>query len=123
MSRVPENVLDVELWKQAKKQANLIYSKPSAYKSGFIVSYYKNHGGKFRNKKSATSVGLKRWFKEKWVNQHGKVGYEHKNDVYRPSKRITASTPTTWSELSASQIKKASREKAKTGRVKRFNKA
>lgn len=123
MSSVPQNVLDVELWKKAKKQANLVYSKSSAYKSGYIVSYYKNHGGRFRTKKAPAANGLKRWFKEKWVNQHGKTGYSHRNDIYRPSKRINSSTPITWDELTPSQVKKASIEKSKTGRVKSFRKA
>jgi hypothetical protein len=40
--------------------------------------------------------------------------------VYRPTKRITKDTPTTFSELSKQQIEKAKKEKAKTGRVKKF---
>ena len=110
-----------KLWGQAKKQADKIYDKPSAYKSGYMVKYYKDHGGKFKEVKK-TKDGLTRWFKEKWVNQHGEVGYKHKNDVYRPSKRISSKSPTTWKELTIKEIKTASRKKYNVGRVDKFKK-
>ncbi len=110
---------DLAKWTKAKKEADKVYKRPSAYKSGFIVKRYKELGGTFKNKKPVNK-GLKRWFDEKWVNQHGHEGYQHKNDVYRPSKRITKKTPTTWSELSQKQIEKAKRTKSKGKRVNRF---
>ena len=63
---------------------------------------------------------MKRWFAEKWVNQRGKVGYRYKSDIYRPSKRITKDTPTTHREISKRELKRARREKKRTGRVKKF---
>ena len=63
---------------------------------------------------------MKRWFAEKWVNQRGKVGYKYKNDIYRPSKRITKGTPLTHKELSKKEIKRARTMKYKRGRVKKF---
>ena len=113
--------LNTYLWEEAKKQANKIYDKPSAYKSGYIVKYYKDHGGKFKER-SKNKEGLSRWFKEKWVNQHGEVGYQHKNDVYRPSKRITSRSPTTWKELTKKEIESAMRKKYTKGRVDKFKK-
>ena len=56
--------------------------------------------------KKTKKRGLKRWFDEEWVNQRGEVGYKFKNDIYRPSKRITKKTPTTHKELTKNQIKK-----------------
>ncbi len=106
-------------WAAAKKAADAIYKKPSAYKSGYIVKKYKELGGTFEGEKDKVK-GLNRWFAEKWVNQHGRVGYEHKNDVYRPSKRITKKTPTTWSELTPEQIEKAKKIKASGKRVRKF---
>ena len=41
-------------------------------------------------------------------------------DVYRPTKRITKDTPTTFNELSKKEIKKAQQEKKTKGRVKKF---
>lgn len=101
--------------------------KHSAYRSGIVVQKYKKsfkkkHGsraspykGKYTKKK-----GLRRWFDEKWVNQRGQIGYDHKSDIYRPSKRITAKTPTTHGELTKKEIKRARSEKARKGRVRRF---
>jgi len=110
---------DKKLWAQIKKQADKIYAKPSAYKSGYIVKKYKELGGKFISS-SDTHKGLSRWFAEEWKNQHGKVGYQHANDVYRPTKRVTKNTPKTWSELTPAQIKAAEKEKARTHHVKKF---
>jgi hypothetical protein len=116
---LPTNILDKDLWLKAKKKADEVYDKPSAYKSGFIVKYYKDLGGKFKGKKPSKK-GLSRWYKEEWVNQHGNVGYEHKDDVYRPSKKITLKTPKTWNELSKADIEKAKRKKTRKGRVNKF---
>lgn len=113
--------VDKKKWAIAKKAADIIYKRPSAYKSGYIVKKYKELGGTFKGTKKKVT-GLPRWFAEKWVNQHGRVGYEHKNDVYRPSKRVTKKTPVTWSELSTKQIEKAKRTKSTGKRVNRFKK-
>jgi Family of unknown function (DUF5872) len=116
MSNIPANK---KLWEKVKKLADSVYKKPSAYKSGFMVKKYKELGGTFK-KKYASKEGLSRWFAEKWVNQHGKEGYQHKNDLYRPSKKVTDKTPKTWNELSSNDVKKAKKIKYKKGRVNRF---
>lgn len=119
---------DLKLYNKIKKKVYKKIPKHSAYRSGIVVQQYKK---KFREKygnknpysgKKTVKRGLKRWFKEKWVNQRGEVGYKYKNDIYRPSKRITKKTPTTHSELTKKQIKRARKEKYRTGRVKRFKK-
>lgn len=142
--------IDKDKWQQARKLADAVYDKPSAYKSGYIVKKYKDLGGRFktvdnktkaenksksrsrrrsRSRSRSKSVsykpktrGLSRWFAEKWVNQRGVVGYQHKSDVYRPTYRITANTPVTWSELTKKEIDKARKVKATGQRVKRFRK-
>lgn len=109
---------DKKLYEKVKSD---IYKKNpthSAYRSGLIVKKYKELGGKYKGNKSKSS--LKRWFDEKWLNQRGEVGYKKISDVYRPTKRITKKTPTTFSELSAKEIKKAQHVKKTTGRVKQF---
>lgn len=111
---------DENLWARVKKIADKIYERPSAYKSGFIVKKYKEMGGKFTTKPTPNKTGLSRWFAEDWKNQHGKVGYQHKNDVYRPTVKVTAKTPKTWKELNPKDIEKAKKEKSTKGRVKRF---
>jgi len=50
--------------------------KHSAYRSGLIVKAYKKAGGKYSGTKSKGNLG--RWFKEKWRNQRGGVGYKKK---------------------------------------------
>lgn len=112
-----------------KTKHNIFKKNPkhSAYRSGFLVKEYKKRfSQKYGNKKNpyigrkTKKVGLKRWFSEKWVNQRGEVGYKYKNDIYRPSVRITRKTPITYNELSRNDIKKARKTKYRKGRVNRF---
>jgi len=117
---------DKKMYAQVKKSIYRKYPKHSAYRSGLIVKKYKEKYLKKYNSKDAyegkksDNKGLSRWFKEKWTNQRGGSGYKKKGDVYRPTKRITKDTPKTFGELSKSSIRKAQKEKRKTGRVKKF---
>ena len=118
---------DTKLYNKIKKEVYKQHPKHSAYRSVILVKTYKNKfSKKYGNKKSpylgnkTRKKGLTRWFDEKWVNQRGEVGYKYKNDVYRPSKRITKKTPVTHKELTKKQIKRARRIKYTKGRVKRF---
>ena len=119
---------DKKLYEKIKKQLYKKIPKHSAYRSGLLVQKYKKtfkkiygnknpYNGKYTQKK-----GLKRWFNEKWVNQRGEIGYKYKNDIYRPSKRITKKTPITHGELTKKEINKARRLKYNKGRVFRFRK-
>jgi len=114
---------DPILYDKIKKQIYKKYPIHSAYRSGMLVQEYKKQfkgkGSPYKGQKPL-KTGLGRWFKEKWVSDTGKIGYTSKSSVYRPSVRITKKTPTTWSELSEKEIKRAKREKVKTGRVKQF---
>tara|TARA_B110000208_G_scaffold189639_1_gene251609 strand:+ start:54 stop:947 length:894 start_codon:yes stop_codon:yes gene_type:complete len=118
--------VDKKMYDRIKKAIYKKNPKHSAYRSGMIVqTYKKKFGEKFGRKqpykgKKTQKRGLKRWFNEKWVNQRGKVGYKYKNDIYRPSIRITKNTPVTHGELSKKQIKRARKEKYTRGRVRRF---
>ena len=119
---------DQKLYQRAKKYIYKKHTKHSAYRSGLLVQKYKkDFKKKYGNKnpyigKKTRKKGLKRWFAEKWVNQRGKVGYKYKNDIYRPSKRITKGTPLTHKELSRKEIRRARTRKYKYGRVKSFRK-
>jgi len=114
------------LYERTKKYIYKKYPKHSAYRSGLLVQEYKRRfSQKYGNKnayigKKTKKKGLERWFSEKWVNQRGEVGYRYKNDVYRPSVRITRKTPVTYKELSLKQIQKARKTKYRKGRVSRF---
>ncbi len=117
---------DMKLYNQVKKGVYKKHPKHSAYRSGILVQTYKKkykqkygRGSPYSGEKTQKK-GLSRWFKEKWVNQRGEIGYKHKNDIYRPSKRITSKTPLTHGELSKKRIKKARTIKYRKGRVFRF---
>lgn len=118
---------DKKLYNKTKRYIYKKYPKHSAYRSGLLVQEYKKSFSKkygknkdpYKGKKSVKK-GLGRWFREKWVNQRGEIGYRYKSDVYRPSKRITKKTPKTYKELSKQQIKKARSKKYRIGRVNRF---
>ena len=112
---------DKKLYEQVKKEIYAKYPQHSAYRSGLLVKEYKKRGGAYIGKENQ-SKGLNRWFKEEWENQRGETGYNKKSDVYRPTKRVNKDTPTTFKELSKEQIEKAKKEKARTGRVGKFNK-
>ncbi len=120
---------DEKLYNKIKKKIYKKIPKHSAYRSGLIVNEYKKtFKSKYGSNKQpyygnyTKKSGLKRWFDEKWVNQRGKIGYKYKNDIYRPSKRITKKTPTTHDELTNQEIQRARTEKYTKGRVKKFKK-
>ena len=122
---MPEPV-DMQLYEKIKKQVFKEIPKHSAYRSGILVQKYKKtfkkkYGNKSPYKGQKTEKkGIARWFKEKWVNQRGKIGYKYKNDIYRPSIRVTENTPITHGELTKKEIKRARTKKYKKGRVNRF---
>ena len=118
---------DMKMYNSVKRSIYKKIKKHSAYRSGRVVAEYKirfkkKYGSKrspYKGKKNKNK-GLSRWFREKWRNQRGGVGYKKKGDVYRPTRRITKKTPRTYRELSKKQIKRAMQEKKKRGRVSRF---
>ena len=103
-------VIDKELYDLVKQNADEIYKKPSAYKSGYIVKTYKQYGGEYEpdNKEH----NLKRWYSEKWININpllGKTGYK----TYRPTVRINEKTPLTVEEIPLKRLKEQYRLKQK----------
>jgi hypothetical protein len=91
--------IDKELYQKAREEADQVYSKPSAYKSGFIVKKYKELGGRYIDDNSPKE--LERWFRENWINIGGKD-----YPVYRPTKRISKDTPLTVAEIDPIHAKK-----------------
>lgn len=90
---------DKQLYEKVKKEAEKVYSKPSAYKSGYIVKKYKELGGRYQDDKKPRA--LKRWFQESWAD----VGNQE-YPVYRPTKRINKNTPLTVSEIDPKNLQK-----------------
>lgn len=104
---------DQALYEKAKDEADKIYKKPSAYKSGFIVKKYKElYKSKYGNENAyegkKINAGLTRWYKEKWQD----IG-EGAYPLYRPTVRVNKDTPTTKSELSKSRIAEQDKLKQK----------
>jgi len=127
MSSVPR---DQSLYEDIKKEIYKKYPEHSAYRSGHLVKEYKKKYAEKHKGESSPYIGkktkkkgLSRWFEEEWKNQRGKTGYKYKNDVYRPTIRVTKDTPSLMAELTEAEIKRARREKYRTGRVRRFDKS
>lgn len=124
---------DKKLYEYVKRLADKKFtSKSGIYRSSWIVREYKKRGGKYIGRKtSVKSPGLRRWYKEKWVdlnrpikNSKGRViGYKpcgrtsaSKKSSYplcRPSKIITKGTPRTFREISKKSIRRAKKDKSK----------
>ncbi len=91
-------VLDKELYKKVKLEADKLYKKSSAYKSMFIQKRYKDLGGRYEDDNKEKT--LSRWMNERWSD----IG--HKNyPVYRPMIRINKHTPLTVNEIDRKNLK------------------
>lgn len=91
-------ILDQSLYNRIKREADKVYEKPSAYKSGWIVRTYKQRGGAYGDDNEPKN--LKRWFQERWTD----IGNQE-YPVYRPTKRISKDTPLTTDEIDPEQAK------------------
>jgi hypothetical protein len=89
---------DPELYELVKQYASLVYAKPSAYKSGFIVKTYKSLGGTYSEDNQPKK--LKEWFDASWVDV-GNKDYP----VFRPTVRVNKSTPLTVQEIEPKNLK------------------
>ena len=90
--------INEKLYRAVSHYADIIYDKPSAYKSGFIVKMYKKLGGKYRE--DHAEHNLERWYKEKWIDVGNK-----EYPVYRPSIRVNKNTPLTINEIDKNNLK------------------
>lgn len=65
----PQNVLDKELYDEARKRADETYKRHSAYKSMFIAKTYKKLGGRYKKSSKANPrmERTKNWLKEEWI--------------------------------------------------------
>uniref|UniRef100_A0A6C0E4H3 DUF5872 domain-containing protein n=1 Tax=viral metagenome TaxID=1070528 RepID=A0A6C0E4H3_9ZZZZ len=122
--------IDSKLYSKVKAEADKMFASNSGiYKSSWIVREYKKRGGKYDGSKPKSS-GLKRWYKENWLDlnrpiksKSGKiVGYEKcgradtNKDSYplcRPSVKVSKKTPKTYKEISKKSIEKAKLDKRK----------
>jgi hypothetical protein len=95
-------------YKKAKREADKVYEKHSAYKSMYISKLYKEYGGKYKDETKKDSK-LSTWRRERWIVvepylKEGKkiaCGSEKASNIHacRPSKRVNKDTPTTIDSL------------------------
>lgn len=106
-------------YKKVKAQYDVF---PSARASQAIAKCRKESGNV---RKGEEGTSLKRWEKEKWVDQKtGKpCGAGGKNEYCRPSKRVSKETPKTSGEMSSTETRKKILEKARVGMGKRVSPA
>ena len=123
--------IDKKLYEKVKGMADKKFkSKTGIYKSSWIVKTYKSLGGLYKGVKPRSS-GLKRWYKEKWVDLNrpikknnkimdyepcGRSSVNNKMEKYplcRPTYKVTKQTPKIYKEISSKDIKKAKVDKAK----------
>jgi hypothetical protein len=100
--------ININLYTKATEEANKIYKKHSAYKSGFIQKRYKELGGKYYGERDIKNEPLTRWYREEWVD----IGNDN-YPVYRPTIRINKSTPLTVDEIDKNNIDKQIKLKQK----------
>lgn len=124
MAPIPQNK---KLYKKILKEASKKFKSPSGiYRSAWIVREYLKRGGtyKTKSKPKSTSPGLRRWFREEWIDistgkscgrksARSQSSHSLRYPVCRPTKRISKSTPKTVSEISKRSLRKAIREKQK----------
>ena len=91
-------ILDKDLYNYVKSEADKIYKKSSAYKSGYIVKRYKELGGRYKNDDKEKK--LKRWFSEEWTDIGNK-----EYPVFRPTVRVNKNTPLTINEIDKRNLK------------------
>lgn len=105
-------------YKKVKAQYDIF---PSARASQAIAKCRKASGNVVKSEKGTS---LKRWEKEKWQDTRtGKAcGAGGKNEYCRPTKRVSAATPKTKSEISPSKLMEKKQEKSRVGMGRRVSK-
>jgi len=105
-------------YKKVKAQYDVF---PSARASQAIAKCRKGSG---TVRKTSEGTSLKRWQAEKWVDtKSGKAcGAGGKNEYCRPTKKISAQTPKTRSEISPSKLAAKKAEKSRVGMGNRVSK-
>lgn len=126
------NPTNKKLYEQVKKEADAKFLAPtSAYKSAWIIREYKKRNGTFADPKPKdSSTGLKRWFREKWVDLNrpgeacGRKSSDTQKNQYplcRPTIKVTKNTPKLAQNIDAKTIKSANKEKQRireTGHIR-----
>ena len=103
--------IDIHLYEKERQMADVIYDRPSAYKSGAIVRMYKEMGGRYMGGEKKDG-DLNRWFNEQWMDVNPfKTSSSY--PVYRPTKKVSKKTPLTVYEIDPKDLIKKSKKKQK----------
>jgi hypothetical protein len=104
-------------YKKVKAQYDVF---PSARASQAIAKCRKASGSV---RKGEEGTSLKRWEKEKWVDTRtgSACGAGGKNEYCRPTKKVSASTPKTKSEISPAKLASKKAEKSRVGMGRRVS--
>jgi len=104
-------------YKKVKAQYDVF---PSARASQAIAKCRKASGSV---RKGEEGTSLKRWEKEKWVDTRtgNACGAGGKNEYCRPTKKVSASTPKTKSEISPAKLASKKAEKSRVGMGRRVS--
>lgn len=72
--KIPANVMDASIYREARKIADNTYERPSAFKSMYIVRKYKELGGTYKGTEKEKTKAIKdkqkrtqNWRDEEWV--------------------------------------------------------
>mgnify|MGYP001294892458 FL=1 len=104
-----KSITNPKLYNEVMREARLKFKRfPSIYASSWIVREYKKRGGKYIGSKNKEKTGLKRWYKEQWIQvipylKNGEkiiCGSNNKDGkACRPLIRKGKNTPITLEEL------------------------
>jgi hypothetical protein len=112
---IPDNIIDKDLYIEAKKEADKVYKSHGLYKSAYINKVYQKLNGRYIDDKPKKDEGIQRWLDEKWISVlpyliNGEIkqcgSLNNQLIACRPLYRVTKDTPITISEL----IKKHGKE-------------
>ena len=62
--KYPDNVMDKEIYDEAKRKADESYKRHSAYKSMYIAKMYKKLNGRYKKSSKPRVDRTKNWLKE-----------------------------------------------------------
>lgn len=105
MEKVPDKIINKDLYIYVRNKIKQLYPKHSAYRSALIIKTYKEMGGKI---KKDYKSDLSRWFKEEWINMDVYLSGDIvkcgdklyiKKSACRPRYRISKETPITADEV------------------------
>lgn len=65
--KYPDNVMDKEIYDEAKRKADESYKRHSAYKSMYIAKMYKKLNGRYKKSSKPRVDRTKNWLKEEWI--------------------------------------------------------